>query len=46
MNQYRRNVADVLAYYLADNLDTTADQQLIGIINHNYDCAMCGLTKQ
>ena len=34
-----------LAYGLADNLDTTTDQELIDIINHNYDCEMCGLSK-
>ena len=29
-------------YDLADCLDATSDQELVDIINHNYDCAMCG----
>ena len=39
-------VCACLAYELADNLDTTTDQELIDIINHNYECEMCGLTKK
>ena len=39
-------VCACLAYELADNLDITTDQELIDIISHNYDCEMCGLTKQ
>ena len=35
-----------LAYELADNLNITTDQELIDIINHNYECEMCGLTKK
>ena len=29
-------------YDLQDNLETTKSLELIRIINHNYDCAMCG----
>ena len=39
-------VCACLAYELADNLDITTDQELIDIINHNYDCEMCSLTKK
>lgn len=30
-------------YDLADCIDETSDQELINIINQNYDCPMCGL---
>jgi len=30
-------------YDLADCMDATSDQELVEIINHNYDCPMCGL---
>ena len=33
-------VCACLAYELADNLDITTNQELIDIINHNYDCDM------
>ena len=39
-------VCACLTYELADNLDVTTDQELIDIINHNYDCEMCGMTKK
>ena len=39
-------VCACLAYELADNLDITTDQELIDIINHNYECEMCGMTKK
>ena len=29
-------------YDLADNLGITSSLELIHIINHNYDCALCG----
>jgi hypothetical protein len=29
-------------YDLADNLGITNSVELVYIINHNYDCAMCG----
>ena len=35
-----------LVYELADNLDITTDQELIDIINRNYECEMCGMTKK
>ena len=44
--QATEQVCACLAYELADNLDITTDQELIDIINHNYDCEMCGLTKK
>ena len=30
-------------YDLADCIDESSDQELVDIINHNYDCPMCGL---
>ena len=39
-------VCACLAYELADNLDITTDQELIDIINRNYDCEMCGMTNK
>ena len=39
-------VCACLAYEIGDNLDITTDQELIDIINHNYECEMCGLTKK
>ena len=30
-------------YDLADCIDEASDQELIDIINCNYDCPMCGL---
>ena len=41
-----KEVYACLAYELADNLDITTDQELIDIINHNYECEMCGMTKK
>ncbi len=29
-------------YDLADNMSITSSLQLLHIINHNYDCALCG----
>jgi len=33
-------------YDLADCIGETSDQELIYIINQNYDCPMCGLTRK
>jgi hypothetical protein len=30
-------------YDLADCIDEASDQELVDIINGNYDCPMCGL---
>ena len=29
-------------YDLQDNLDSTSSLELLRVINHNYDCPMCG----
>ena len=36
-------VCACLYYDLADCIDSTSDQELIDIINRNYDCELCGL---
>ena len=36
-------VCACLYYDLADCIDSTCDQELIDIINRNYDCELCGL---
>ena len=41
-----KEICACLAYELADSLDITTDQELIDIINHNYECKMYGLAKQ
>ena len=33
-------------YDLADCIDEASEQELINIINRNYDCEMCGLKKE
>ena len=30
-------------YDLADCIDSTSDQELVNILNQNYDCELCGL---
>ena len=40
------SICSCLYYDLADNAGQATEQKLIDIINHNYDCEMCGLTKK
>ena len=39
-------VCACLYYDLADCIDEASDQELIDIINRNYDCEICGLKKE
>ena len=39
-------VCACLYYDLADCIDEASDQELIDIINRNYDCELCGLKKE